>query len=240
MLAKVTVRNELAMAVTVRPMLSVRPELGHVAVLGVLAAVLPVLGVSVLAVAGRPLHHHYAVGRLDAADAVLGGAQAPGLHEAGHLLADRTTAGRQAPEGAAGLGGPGPRCRSSSGAPRPSTQRRVVAAGVLVVLRGALDAAQVAEATVHHLLRVVRHRRHVHHGAGLHGEGGDGDGATATSTTTTTTLLLLADLGVAAGFQDGDGGAAGGAHRLARVGGGDGGHGAAALRLGVVVECGVR
>ncbi|KAG5831528.1 hypothetical protein ANANG_G00304640, partial [Anguilla anguilla] len=144
-----------------------------------------------LVAAGRALRH-----------AALRGAHAVGSAHAGalgQLLGDGAAALGQVAVGAAALGGAG-------------AQRGVVAAGVLVVLRGALDAAQVAEAAVRHLLRVVRHGRHVHHGGRLQVlQRGGGDRAVGG-----------ADLRVAA-LQ-----AADGAHRLAGVGL-HGRHGAAVL-----------
>lgn len=180
-------------------------------VLTVLAALAVLTVLAVLAVAGRPLHHHAALWRLDVAVRVRRRAQAVLLNHAtaagvngSHLLAHGTAAlgqatGGNAAIGAAVLGGACPTDAAPHGG--------VVAAGILVVLRGALDAAQIAEATVHHLLRVIRHRRHVHHGARLHVvERGHRDGA-----------VVGTDLSVAA-LQDGYSRAVDRAYRLAGVG----------------------
>ena len=184
-------------------------------VLAVLAALAVLTVLAVPAVAGGPLHHHAALWRLDVAvrrraqAVLLNHAAAAGV-DGGHLLAHGAAAlgqaaGGDAAVGAAVLGGACPADAAPHGG--------VVAAGVLVVLRGALNAAQITEAAVHHLLGVIGHGRHIHHGARLHVvERGHGDGA-----------VVRADLCVAA-LQDGDSWAVNGAYRLAGVGlrGGEG------------------
>lgn len=123
-------------------------------VLTVLAALAVLTVLAMLAVAGRPLYHYAALWRFDVAvrrraQAVLLNHPAAAGVDGSHLLAHGTAAlgqatGGDAAVGAAVLGGACPTDAAPHGG--------VVAAGVLVVLGGALDAAQIAEATVHHLL----------------------------------------------------------------------------------------
>lgn len=192
------------------------PAVGVVlTVLAVLAALAVLTVLAVLAVARRPLHHHAALWRLDVAvrwraQAVLLNHPAAAGVDSSHLLAHGTAALGQATRGDAAIGAAvlGGACPTDAAA-----HGGVVAAGVLVVLGGAFDAAQITEAAVHDLLRVIRHRWHIHHGARLHVvERGHRDGT-----------VVRADLSVAA-LQDGDSRAVNRAYRLAGMGlrGGEG------------------
>lgn len=123
-------------------------------VLAVLAALAVLTVLAMLAVAGRPLHHHAALRRLDVAvrwraqTVLLNHPAAAGV-DGSHLLAHGTAALGQATRGDAAIGAAvlGGACPTDA-APHGG----VVAAGVLVILCGTLDATQIAEATVHHLL----------------------------------------------------------------------------------------
>lgn len=128
-------------------------------VLSVLAALAVLTVLVMLAVAGGPLHHDAALRRLDVAvrrraQAVLLNHPAAAGVNGSHLLAYGTAALGQTTGGdgairAAVLGG----ACATDAAPHGG----IVAAGVLVVFCGALNAAQIAKSTVHHLLGVIRH-----------------------------------------------------------------------------------